>query len=157
MLPDWKRFDSIAPPQVFGLDDDVASKRSLVSAIYETVAAGRNLRAQSKIPSNKKVRFILRTPNELLSGELPTIARLLNAEDVALEPDYKTQPGVPVAATALGELFLLISDSDKETERDRLDKEIAKIENELRKVNSKLSNSAFVDKAPVEVVKSITP
>jgi valyl-tRNA synthetase len=142
-----------APPQVFGLDDDVATKRSLVSAIYEAVAAGRNLRAQSKIPSNKKLRFILRTPNESLSGELPTIARLLNAEDVTLDPDHKTQPGVPVAATALGELFLLISDTDKETERDRLTKEIAKIENELRKVNSKLSTSAFVDNAPAEVVE----
>jgi valyl-tRNA synthetase len=84
---------------------------------------------------------------------LPTIARLLNADDVTLDRGYRTQPGVPVAATALGELFLMIPQGDKEAERERLDKEIAKIENEIRVVKSKLSNSAFVEKAPVNVVE----
>ncbi len=141
------------PPEVFELAANLTSKRSVVSTIFETVQAGRNLRAESKIPSNKKVRFVLRTPNESISGELPTIARLLNADELTIDPDYKTQPGVPVAATALGELFLIIPQGDKEAERERLDKEISKIENEIRVVNSKLSNSAFVEKAPVNVVE----
>ena len=91
---------------------DIAEKRALASAIYNTVQAGRNLRAESKIPSNKKARFVLRAPNELLREELPTMARLLNAEDVADSiPDYAAAAGVPVAATPLGELFLLISET----------------------------------------------
>ncbi|MDP9254124.1 MAG: valine--tRNA ligase [Verrucomicrobiota bacterium] len=131
----------------------VTDARKSVRAIYATIQAGRNLRAESRIPSNKKVRFVLCASDELMTEHLPTITRLLNAEDVTLNRDYKTEPGVPVAATPLGELFLVIAVGDKEPERGRLEKEIAKIENELRMVNSKLSNSAFLDKAPAEVVQ----
>jgi valyl-tRNA synthetase len=55
--------------------------------------------------------------------------------------------------TPLGELHLLIAGGDESAERDRLDKEIAKLENELRTVEAKLSNASFVDKAPPAVVQ----
>jgi len=142
------------PPEKVALEDtDLAKKRELVSAIYEAVQAGRNLRAGGKIPSNKKTRFVLRTPGETIGPELPTIVRLLNAEDVNLMPNYKAQPGIPVAMTPLGELYLVIAGADKGAERDRLDKEIAKVENELRTVESKLENKSFVDRAPAAVVE----
>src|SRR6266446_6810008 len=38
----------------------IAEARSKVGKVYETILAGRNLRATSRIPSNKKARFILR-------------------------------------------------------------------------------------------------
>jgi valyl-tRNA synthetase len=142
------------PPEKVALEGtDLAKKRELVSAVYEAVQAGRNLRAEGKIPSNKKTRFVLRTPGETIGPELPTIARLLNAEDVNLMPNYEAQPGIPVAMTALGELYLVIAGADKGAERDRLDKEIAKVENELRTVESKLENKSFVDRAPAAVVE----
>ena len=143
-----------APPKVAELTrPDIAEKRALASAIYDAVQAGRNLRAESRIPSNKKVRFLLRSPNETWRTELPTMARLLNAEDISLDSNYEAQPGVPVAATALGELFLIISETDKGSERDRLEKEIAKLESELQKANAKLSDASFVAKAPPKVVE----
>jgi valyl-tRNA synthetase len=55
--------------------------------------------------------------------------------------------------TPLGELYLLIAGGDKSAERDRLDKEIARLENELRVVEAKLANASFVDKAPATVVE----
>ncbi len=42
---------------------------------------------------------------------------------------------------------------DKSAERERLDKEIAKIEAELRTVEQKLKNKSFVDRAPKQVVE----
>ncbi len=141
------------PPRAIDLDADLVKRGALVPAIYKTVQAGRNLRADAKLPSNKKVQFVLRTPNESLNDELPTIARLLNAEEVLLDRNYEAQAGVPVAATALGELFLIIAETDKKAERERLEKEIAKMENELRTVKGKLSNAAFVEKAPANVVE----
>ena len=140
-------------PRAIDVNADLAKSGALVPAIYKTVQAGRNLRADAKLPSNKKVRFVLRTPNESLQSELPTMARLLNAEEILLDRDYEAKPGVPVAATALGELFLIIAETDKGAERERLDKEIAKLENELRTVKGKLANAAFVDKAPAKVVE----
>ena len=143
-----------APPQKIALDDvtDVPGKRELVSAIYQTVQAGRNLRAESKQPSNKKIGFILRTEEKLISGQLPTLTRLLNAEEVRLDRKYQAPAGNPVAVTPLGEIFLAIAAADSARERERLDKEMAKIENELRTAENKLKNKSFVDRAPAAVV-----
>src|SRR6266446_4589193 len=144
---------AVRPEKVVLEDADLAKKRELVSAIYQAVQAGRNLRAEGKIPSNRKTRFVLRTEGETIAPEVPTIARLLNAEEVSLMPNYKAQPGIPVAMTALGELYLVIVGADKEAEGDRLNKEIAKVEGELRTVESKLKNKSFVDRAPAAVVE----
>ena len=141
-------------PKRVALDDvDLANKRKLVAAIYETVRAGRNLRAEAKIPSNQKAQFILRADKEEIMRETPTMARLLNSEELRLDRRYKPEPGVPVALTPLGELFLAIGGADKAAERERLDKEIAKIENQLRTVEDKLKNTSFVNRAPAAVVE----
>jgi valyl-tRNA synthetase len=141
-------------PKPLELDDvDLADKRKLVVAIYETVQAGRNLRAQARIPSNQRAQFILRADRKEIMRETPTIARLLNAEEFKLDPRYKAEPGIPMAVTPLGEIFLAIGSADKAAERERLDKEIAKIENQLRTVDGKLKNQSFVDRAPAAVVK----
>ncbi|HMJ06601.1 MAG TPA: valine--tRNA ligase [Chthoniobacterales bacterium] len=123
-----------------------------VAAVYALVQAGRNLRAESRVPSNQKARFVLKTSVDWIANELPTVSRLLNAEEVALEPAYEAAPGVPLAATALGELHLLVAGGDKEAEGERLDKEIAKLEKELEATVRKLANSSFVDRAPADVV-----
>src|SRR6476661_2003212 len=51
------------PPEKLVLDGvaDIAERRRLVLNIYETVQTGRNLRSALKLPSNNKIRFILRT------------------------------------------------------------------------------------------------
>ena len=141
-------------PERTPLDNvDVTRKRRTVSDIYETIQAGRNLRAEAKLQSNRKIRFILRTDDKSIFDETPTIARLLNAEEVTLDPEYQAQAGNPVAVTPLGEILLATSAADKAGERERLDKEIAKIESELRTVDAKLQNKSFVDRAPAGVVE----
>ncbi|MEP7014663.1 MAG: valine--tRNA ligase [Verrucomicrobiota bacterium] len=136
-----------------GVDADLARKRELVAAIYGTVQAGRNLRAEAKISSNKKAQFILRTDKKEIERELPTLARLLNADEVRLDQHHKPEPGVPMAVTPLGEIFLSISGADTAGERDRLDKEVARLETELETVVNKLKNKSFVDRAPAAVVE----
>ncbi|MFL6584634.1 MAG: valine--tRNA ligase [Chthoniobacterales bacterium] len=140
-------------PATRELARDRAAKVGLVSAIYETVQNGRNLRSAAGVPSNKKIGFILQPNGADASMELATITRLLNASEITIQPDYSAAPGTPVAITPLGVLHLLSSATDKAAERERLDKELAKLENELRTVNQKLANSSFVDKAPRSVVE----
>jgi valyl-tRNA synthetase len=146
-----------APPPPAALasvnPEAIAEARSRVAKVYETIVAGRNLRASSRIPSNKKARFILRPATGADGRELPTISRLLNAEELKPDPKYQPEAGVPVALTPLGELFLVVTGGDKSAERDRLEKEIGRLENELRVVEGKLANRSFVDKAPPAVVE----
>jgi valyl-tRNA synthetase len=119
------------PPEAVTLPNlDVAGQRRMVAGIYEAVQAGRNLRAEAKVPSNKKVRFLLRSNDETIAQELPTLARLLNAEEVKLDPQHKPESGVPMAVTSLGEIYLADTGADKAAERERLDKEIARVQKE---------------------------
>jgi valyl-tRNA synthetase len=127
---------------------DLAQERKSVAAIYETVQAGRNLRSEAGVPSNKKVRFVLKGETD----ELPTLARLLNAEEVKIDRQYKAAARTPMAVTPLGEIVLIV-EVDPTAERERLDKEIAKVEEELRTVEGKLKNKSFVDRAPAAVVE----
>jgi valyl-tRNA synthetase len=77
----------------------------------------------------------------------------LNAEEVEPDPKYQAQAGNPVAVTPLGEIFLTVAAADRTGEQQRLDKEIAKIETEIRVVEEKLENKSFVDRAPATVVQ----
>jgi valyl-tRNA synthetase len=52
----------------------------------------------------------------------------------------------------VGELFL-IAEVDRAAERDRLEKEIGRIEQELAAVKTKLENKSFLDRAPAPVVE----
>jgi valyl-tRNA synthetase len=143
-----------APPDKFALDTvtDVSERRQLVSSIYQAVQSGRNLRSASKLPSNKKIRFILRTNEKSVSEQIPTLGRLLNAEEVTLDPEYNAPLGTPLAVTPFGELFLAIAAADHARERERLDLQIAKIAEEARNVEVKLQNTGFVERAPATVV-----
>jgi valyl-tRNA synthetase len=144
---------ALLPERVSLSDVDLANKRNLVAAIYETVQAGRNLRAEAKIPSNKKAHFVLRAENRRLTSEAATFARLLNADEVKLDRQYKAQPGALMAVTPLGEIFLAIGTADKTAERERLGKEIAKVETELQTVEAKLKDPSFIQHAPAAVVE----
>jgi valyl-tRNA synthetase len=144
-----------APPEELALDavTDVVERRRLVSSIYETVQSGRNLRSALKLPSNRKIGFILRRNDKAFSEQIPVLSRLLNAEEVTLDPNYEAPAGTPVAVTPLGELFLAIAAADQAREGERLDKEIARIAEEARTVEAKLQNNAFVERAPAAVVE----
>jgi valyl-tRNA synthetase len=142
------------PPQKVRLElIDVPAKRARVSAIYSAVQAGRNLRAEAKVPSNQKARFVLRATDGDLSSELPMLERLLNAEQLTIDRQYHGAPGEPMAVTPLGEMFLLIGASDKEAERERLDKQITELEVQLRATEAKLANQSFLERAPAGVVQ----
>jgi valyl-tRNA synthetase len=146
------QFASLPVRTGLALNKTIANKRQLVGAIYETVQAGRNLRAQARVPSNQKAKFALRSKERELAREQETIARLLNASELTIDPHFQAGAGTPIATTALGEILLIV-DVDLSAERERLDKEIAKVEAELRVVESKLNNKSFVDRAPKNVVE----
>src|SRR6266404_999184 len=142
-------------PKKIALDhiSDLGSKHHLVSAIYGITQAGRNLMAVSNMPAQRKLRPILRSDDKSICGELPTLTRLLKVEEVVLEPEYQAPAGTPVAVTPFGDVFLPKAAANQERERERLDKEIARIEQEARTVEAKLQNDAFVQRAPSTVVE----
>jgi valyl-tRNA synthetase len=142
-----------APPEKLPLDDlDLTSIRRKVSALYNGVQVGRNLRAEVGIPSNTKSDFPIKPTIPGVEEEIPTLSRLLGAQTV--ETIQLEMPvGTIVGISKMGEIGIKVASRDRDAERARLDKEIAKIEKEVRTVEDKLRDKSFVERAPAAVVE----
>ena len=136
----------------FCLDE---SDERYANAKYEVVNLGRGLRRDFNIASNKRVRFVLRPATELPEHEAAVLRLLLNAETLdVVDAKWAAPRGTPTALTPLGELYLPLEGLiDVESERARLSKEIAKVQDELGKVRAKLANPAFTEKVPATVLE----
>ncbi|MEM9280882.1 MAG: valine--tRNA ligase [Verrucomicrobiota bacterium] len=129
--------------------------QSEVKDIYEAVSRSRNLKAEYGLGSNKEVKFII-DPATPGFAEMAVFQQLVGAAEVRVEPGFKAEKGVPIALTAIGKIYLPLEGLiDIEAERERLGKEMKKVEDELKKVNAKLSNENFVSKAPETVVNEM--
>ncbi|MEO6872950.1 MAG: class I tRNA ligase family protein [Chthoniobacterales bacterium] len=129
------------------------NEEAKANAKYETVLAGRGLRRDFNIASNKRVAFVLVPSSPLPEEEAAVLKILLNAEPLDLPASYDAVKGTPTALTPLGALYLPLEGLvDVEAERARLSKEIAKVEAELVTVGKKLANESFVANAPAAVV-----
>jgi valyl-tRNA synthetase len=124
--------------------------------LHEVVNAGRGLRRDFNIASNKRVRFIFRPATPLLEPELAALKVLLNASslDVVGSNFAPAESGTPRSLVSLGELWLPLEGLvDRAAERSRLEKEIAKVKADLEQTRRKLSNESFVSGAPAAVVE----
>jgi len=107
------------------------------------------------VPPAARITLILKDANAETAARLArhrdlalTLARLSSARVSAEIPKGSAQfvLGEAVAALPLGDVI----DIDKE--RARLAKEVKKAEDEIARIDGKLSNAAFVAKAPAEVI-----
>jgi valyl-tRNA synthetase len=147
MFASWPRLTSVR--QRFTKEDARPAARK-----YQAVKLSRNLRHEYNIPWNKRIKFVLKTSKPPNEYEQEVMRLLLNAETIEIRSDYVPAKGTPNSPTEWGELYMpLESLVDAAAERERLDKEIAKVEDELRTVEEKLKNKSFVDRAPKAVVE----
>ena len=120
--------------------------------IYATADAGRQLRGEVKLPSNQKVPFILvghlSRANPLTDEQKAVLAAFLNASDIQILDAAPANPG-PKAFTQLGDLYLPATGLvDPAVEKDRLTKDLAKIEKDLEQTRRKLGDANMLAKAP---------
>ncbi len=127
--------------------------KAVSQALYDTVRAARNLRAQFGVPSNKDAVFHLTTSAEAAAADLDVLRLLARASEVRVLPPGSTPPRWPHALTPLGALYLELDASiDLAAERERLSGELARVLEEVAKVEAKLSDDSFTANAPHNVV-----
>ena len=118
----------------------------------------RNIRGEMNISPGKPLPVLLQNGSDTDLKHLETHRSYLNGL-AKLESIQWLDAGddAPESATALvGEMKVLIPMAgliDKEAELARLNKEAEKLEKDFQRINGKLSNAAFIDKAPAKVVE----
>ncbi|MGQ5291428.1 valine--tRNA ligase [Pectobacterium actinidiae] len=148
MLQPFPEFDA-AQEDTLALND--------LEWIKQAIIAVRNIRAEMNIAPGKPLEVLLRDVTaeaqrrvEDNRSFIQTLARL---ESITLLPAGDKGP---VSVTKLIEgtelLIPMAGLIDKAAELDRLTKEVAKIEAEIGRIESKLSNEGFVARAPEAVV-----
>ena len=65
----------------------------MAGAKFELVTLGRNLRREFNIPTNKKVKFVLKPSGHLPAHDAAVIKLLLNAEAVEVNAAYVPPQG----------------------------------------------------------------
>ncbi|ATM88521.1 MULTISPECIES: valine--tRNA ligase [Yersinia] len=125
--------------------------------IKQTIIAVRNIRAEMNIAPSKPLDVMLRGASAEAQRRVVEnqsfIQSLARLSSLTLLPEGEKGP---VSVTKLVEgaevLIPMAGLIDKATELDRLAKEVAKLEAEIERIESKLSNEGFVARAPEAVV-----
>lgn len=133
-----------------------AAEAEQVETMMDTIRAIRARRAEMNVPPSKRAQVILLTDERaayeagiLFFSKLAYASEVIFADAMPENADSMVSV-VTKGATAympMGELI------DFEKERERLNKEKAKVQKDLDFVNKKLNNPGFVAKAPAAVVE----
>ena len=118
------------------------------------VDACRNLRGEMKLSPALRVPLFMESANKTEDARLESFIPHLKALGKLSEVNIvDTLPQSPAPVSIVGDVKLMLKvEIDVAAERERLSKEIAKLDNEIGKLAGRLSNEGFVSKAPEKVV-----
>ncbi|MBQ1206267.1 MAG: class I tRNA ligase family protein, partial [Clostridia bacterium] len=119
------------------------------------IRAIRNRRAEMNVPPKRLANVIIATAEkELFADKEPFFTRLASASGITVVDKCDDEGTVRIVTNAC-EIFLPLADIvDTDAERERLTKELANVENEIKRAQGKLNNAEFVSKAPEKVVNA---
>ena len=125
--------------------------------IQELIKSVRNVRSEYNVAPSKQVDMLIKPSNEsikaLLEGNMDILNKFLNPENltISLNPDVP-KDSVSIVLNDV-ELYLpLGSLVDISQEIERLEKELAKLNGEIKRGEGMLSNPNFTNKAPIAKV-----
>jgi valyl-tRNA synthetase len=129
-------------------DADVALLKRLVDAV-------RNLRGEMDLSPAQKVPLAASGDAARFASFAPYVAFLARLSEVKHVEDVAQAGRGTAAPVAVVDDFhlMLVIEVDLAAERERLGKEIARLQGEIRKAESKLGNASFVERAPAAVVQ----
>ena len=146
--------------QSYPVADDKAIDKAAnadIEWLKGVIVGVRNIRGEMNIPPGKALSVLLKdgdkTDKSRLEQNAPFLIKLAKLAEITW---LSENDEAPVAATALvGNLEILVPMAgliDQDAELSRLAREIDKLNQDLARIEGKLSNASFVDRAPAEVV-----
>ena len=146
MLSDWPQAD----PALSFPEEEKA-----MELIMDAIRAVRTRRSEMNVPPSKKAHLTVAAAEEqVFVLGVPFLKRMAYASDVTIVPAGQTAgAGQVTVVTHAAQISMPLAELvDLEKEKARLEKELKKQGAELDKLNTKLNNPGFVNKAPEQVV-----
>jgi valyl-tRNA synthetase len=147
---------SIAAYPVAQLDRVDEKAEAHVAKLKTLVDACRNLRGEMSVSPATKLPLYVLGDSDFMKAAGPVLQALAKLNEVKVfdnEAEWtKAAAAAPVAVVGEARLCLFM-EVDVAAEKIRLSKEVARLEGEIGKANGKLSNEAFVAKAPPAVIE----
>ncbi|HSI24845.1 MAG TPA: valine--tRNA ligase, partial [Methylotenera sp.] len=133
--------------QLDKLDD---TSEAWVAQLKQMVEACRSLRGEMGISPAARVPLIATGDATQLQAYSPYLKALAKLEDVSIVAELP-EADAPVMLVNDFKLMLKV-EIDVAAEKERLSREIVRLQSEIGKANGKLNNESFVARAPAEVV-----
>jgi valyl-tRNA synthetase len=125
--------------------------------VKQVISALRTMRSELKIAPSLKLKAVVAAKSkaalDLLKENVPLINKLAGLSELELGLNLKRPPNSAITVVKQADIYLPLAglvDIEKETQR--LQKQFQTVEQELKKVEAKLSNAQFLSKAPAAVV-----
>jgi len=149
MLSQWPEYD-------ISLHNPAAEKD--IERVKEAVRAIRAIRTDKQVPPSQKIAVIVQpvdtNANELFENSKAFLGALSGAATVEVVCASSVAPAGAVSVVVSGATIYLPMDSlvDSAKEKARLTKEKQKLEQEISRIDGKLSNEGFMSKAPDNLI-----
>jgi valyl-tRNA synthetase len=132
------------------IDPQADAQAALLKRLID---ACRNLRGEMNLSPAQKVPLAVAGPAEAVARFAPYLAALARLSRVDAVADLAQAGGAPAPVAVVDDFKLMLAiEVDVAAERERLAKEIARLEGEIAKAQAQLGNPSFVERAPAAVV-----
>ncbi len=137
--------------------DDMLAEEEKMNLIMDGIRNVRNVRAEMNVPPSKKAKIIIVPTDDkrpAMEDGKEYFKSLASASEVEIQDNKDGIPEDAVSVVIDGvELFIPLDELvDFEKEKERLNKERDKALAEIKRVEGKLNNPGFVNKAPAKLV-----
>jgi valyl-tRNA synthetase len=128
--------------------------------VIGTIRTIRNLRAEADIKPGVKANITLQSDSEaernILNNGQNYLQLLGKAEELTITPSLAEEPTQSIASVVgtVQVIMPLAGVIDVAAFKAKMEKKLTKVEGEIKSINSRLSNSNFVEKAPADVVQA---
>jgi valyl-tRNA synthetase len=130
-----------------------------MEALMELIGNVRNLRSEYAVPAGAEISISIANASDALADALRAeeraVKRLARVGSIVRDGnrDGDGKGGAHAVLRTGGDVFVPLADLiDVNKERERLSKEMERVEGQLRGTEAKLNNEQFTSKAPEQVV-----
>ncbi len=137
------------------IDKKAEDEMNVMSGIIKSVRA---LRGDLSVAPSKEIQISIEAPEEqdrfLIEKNSSYINKLGKISEIALLSSFEKKPEMAFSTCfQTMVIYMPVKDLiDIEQEKKKLGKEIEKLDKDLEKINQKLTNEAFLGKAPPEII-----